>query len=130
MDLSDLHKKMLVQRLEKLKQPKEELGRKKGEEQNDDEGLGDEELATVKAIPTTVTPGFGNEEDGLGTTDEIDLESGGKAYSWQDRYRPRKPRYFNRVKTAYDWNKCNKTHTPEDWGTSSISFILTWSIQP
>lgn len=31
-------------------------------------------------------------------------------FSWQDKYRPRKPRYFNRVKTGYDWNKYNQTH--------------------
>lgn len=33
-----------------------------------------------------------------------------QAYWWQDKYRPRKPRYFNRVKTGYEWNKYNRTH--------------------
>lgn len=33
-----------------------------------------------------------------------------KSMSWQDKYRPRKPRYFNRVKTGYDWNKYNQMH--------------------
>ena len=27
-----------------------------------------------------------------------------------DKYKPRKPHYFNRVKTGYDWNKYNQTH--------------------
>jgi len=27
-----------------------------------------------------------------------------------DKYKPRKPRYLNRVKTGYDWNQYNKTH--------------------
>lgn len=40
--------------------------------------------------------------------DEISLP--GATYWWKDKYRPRKPRYFNRVKTGYDWNKYNKTH--------------------
>jgi hypothetical protein len=39
----------------------------------------------------------------------VTLEAKNK-YSWQDRYAPRKPRYFNRVKTGYDWNKYNQTH--------------------
>ena len=34
--------------------------------------------------------------------------------AWQDKYRPRKPRYFNRVKTGYDWNKYNQTHYDHD----------------
>ena len=33
-----------------------------------------------------------------------------KQYGWHDKYRPRKPRYFNRVKTGYSWNKYNQTH--------------------
>ncbi|KAG6880421.1 hypothetical protein C0992_000023 [Termitomyces sp. T32_za158] len=26
------------------------------------------------------------------------------SYNWEDKYRPRKPRYFNRVHTGYEWN--------------------------
>lgn len=26
------------------------------------------------------------------------------------RYAPRKPRYFNRIHTGYEWNKYNQTH--------------------
>jgi len=29
-------------------------------------------------------------------------------YMWSDKYRPRKPRYYNRVHTGYEWNKYNK----------------------
>ncbi|KAF7331853.1 Ubiquitin activating enzyme [Mycena kentingensis (nom. inval.)] len=32
------------------------------------------------------------------------------SYNWEDKYRPRKPRYFNRVQTGYEWNKYNQTH--------------------
>eukprot|EP00043_Microstomoeca_roanoka_P006294 m.61715 g.61715 ORF g.61715 m.61715 type:complete len:801 (-) comp13355_c0_seq1:413-2815(-) len=42
-------------------------------------------------------------------TDELQLEAGGD-YLWKDKYRPRKPRYFNRVFTGYDWNEYNRTH--------------------
>merc|ERR1719385_81661 len=33
---------------------------------------------------------------------------------WHEKYRPRKPRYFNRVKTGYSWNKYNQTHYDPD----------------
>ncbi|VDO94157.1 unnamed protein product [Soboliphyme baturini] len=33
-----------------------------------------------------------------------------KTYLWSDKYRPRKPRYFNRVHTGFEWNKYNQTH--------------------
>ncbi|KAJ1821683.1 hypothetical protein IWW57_000231 [Coemansia sp. S610] len=36
------------------------------------------------------------------------------SYSWQDKHRPRKPRYFNRVHTGYEWNKYNQTHYDKD----------------
>lgn len=32
------------------------------------------------------------------------------SYTWEDKWRPRKPRYFNRVHTGYEWNKYNQTH--------------------
>merc|ERR1711920_114118 len=31
-----------------------------------------------------------------------------------DKYKPRKPRFFNRVKTGFDWNKYNQTHYDHD----------------
>lgn len=33
---------------------------------------------------------------------------------WELKYRPRKPRFFNRVKTGYEWNKYNQTHYDRD----------------
>lgn len=116
MELSELHSKMLVCQLEKLEQKKEELskrtseaGAKKdnGADNNDDEG-DDGRMAA----PKNVAPDFGDLEEELGLTDEIDVHA--KGYSWQDKYRPRKPRYFNRVKTGYDWNKYNQTHYDHD----------------
>lgn len=32
----------------------------------------------------------------------------------EDKFRPRKPKYFNRVKTGYEWNKYNQTHYDVD----------------
>ncbi|XP_067665773.1 splicing factor Cactin-like [Haliotis asinina] len=33
-----------------------------------------------------------------------------QAFLWSDKYRPRKPRFFNRVHTGFEWNKYNQTH--------------------
>ncbi|KAH8174582.1 conserved mid region of cactin domain-containing protein [Sarocladium implicatum] len=33
---------------------------------------------------------------------------------WTDKYKPRKPRYFNRVQMGYEWNKYNQTHYDHD----------------
>ncbi|XP_049826511.1 cactin isoform X2 [Aethina tumida] len=43
---------------------------------------------------------------------ESSLES--QVYLWSDKYRPRKPRYFNRVHTGFEWNKYNQTHYDMD----------------
>ena len=37
-----------------------------------------------------------------------------QVYWWHDKYRPRRPKYFNRVHTGYDWNKYNQTHYDGD----------------
>lgn len=44
--------------------------------------------------------------------DEVPVEQ--KTYLWHDKYRPRKPRYFNRVHTGFEWNKYNQTHYDHD----------------
>eukprot|EP00934_Nitzschia_sp_Nitz4_P007765 Nitzschia sp. Nitz4//scaffold3_size479765//375093//376886//NITZ4_000158-RA/size479765-processed-gene-1.485-mRNA-1//1//CDS//3329550932//7755//frame0 len=105
-DLADLHSKMLVRQVERLEK------RKKEESQQDDEPeQSQKEVASM--VPKNVEPDFGNREDELGAADEVALSTT-KAYSWQDRYAPRKPKYFNRVKTGYDWNKYNQTHYDHD----------------
>eukprot|EP00252_Welwitschia_mirabilis_P015341 TRINITY_DN3371_c0_g1_i1.p1 TRINITY_DN3371_c0_g1~~TRINITY_DN3371_c0_g1_i1.p1 ORF type:complete len:672 (-),score=177.94 TRINITY_DN3371_c0_g1_i1:244-2259(-) len=48
----------------------------------------------------------------LGSGSEVNLES--QVYWWHDKYRPRKPKYFNRVHTGYEWNKYNQTHYDHD----------------
>ncbi|KAL8284284.1 hypothetical protein RQP46_005033 [Phenoliferia psychrophenolica] len=44
----------------------------------------------------------------------LEVEMSKTAYSWEDKYRPRKPRYFNKVHTGYEWNKYNQTHYDTD----------------
>lgn len=47
-------------------------------------------------------------QDETAFTDEVNIEQ--QTFLWSDKYRPRKPRYFNRVHTGFDWNKYNQTH--------------------
>lgn len=43
--------------------------------------------------------------------DALDLSTGKpQQLDYSDRYRPRKPRYFNRVHTGYEWNRYNQMH--------------------
>lgn len=34
----------------------------------------------------------------------------GVKYEWSDKYKPRKPKFFNRVKSGFEWNPYNKKH--------------------
>jgi len=54
----------------------------------------------------------GMEEDEEMFDMEIPVEN--KVYSLQDKLRPRKPKFFNRVHTGYEWNKYNQTHYDHD----------------
>lgn len=49
-----------------------------------------------------------DEEEELYNLEELIVNP--TTYNWEDKYRPRKPRYFNRVHTGYEWNKYNQTH--------------------
>eukprot|EP01117_Protostelium_nocturnum_P012870 TRINITY_DN4765_c0_g3_i2.p1 TRINITY_DN4765_c0_g3~~TRINITY_DN4765_c0_g3_i2.p1 ORF type:complete len:465 (+),score=205.70 TRINITY_DN4765_c0_g3_i2:311-1705(+) len=51
------------------------------------------------------------EENEEGFKDEVALS---KTYDWSDQHRPRRPKYFNRVHTGYEWNKYNQTHYDQD----------------
>ncbi|XP_072957289.1 splicing factor Cactin [Typha angustifolia] len=65
------------------------------------------ELKAMKAM------GAMEEGDAVfGSGAEINLDS--QVYWWHDKYRPRKPKYFNRVHTGYEWNKYNQTHYDHD----------------
>jgi hypothetical protein len=48
----------------------------------------------------------------FGSGIEVKLDS--QVYWWHDQYRPRKPKYFSRVHTGYEWNKYNQTHYDHD----------------
>ena len=55
--------------------------------------------------------GADESEEEFGDLDEgLDLAPAATNYDWSDRYRPRKPRFFNRVQTGFEWNQYNQTH--------------------
>lgn len=56
---------------------------------------------------------FRRAKEGMGQDEaqfSVEMPLTGKAYLWADKYRPRKPRFFNRVHTGFEWNKYNQTH--------------------
>lgn len=50
--------------------------------------------------------GMGDDEAQFSVEATVDQPT----YIWSEKYRPRKPRYFNRVHTGFEWNKYNQTH--------------------
>ncbi|KAF2884248.1 hypothetical protein ILUMI_21940 [Ignelater luminosus] len=54
--------------------------------------------------------GMGEDEAQFSVEAALDSQ----VYLWSDKYRPRKPRYFNRVHTGFEWNKYNQTHYDMD----------------
>lgn len=51
---------------------------------------------------------------GAQASSNSDAKVGTSRYTANDKYRPRKPRYFNRVHTGYNWSKYNRTHYDHD----------------
>ena len=110
--LSEEHSKMLVRQLERLEKRREELARARDSGMSADEQAEESEDVKVEESLDPLQFPDGDLEEELGLSSEIDLAS--KSYSWQDKYRPRKPRYFNRIKNGWDWNTYNKTHYEKD----------------
>eukprot|EP01018_Ginkgo_biloba_P033425 Gb_26930 [translate_table: standard] len=75
----------------------------------------DDSIELTNQERTLAMKAMGAMEEGdvvLGSGAEVNLES--QVYWWHDKYRPRKPKYFNRVHTGYEWNKYNQTHYDHD----------------
>ncbi|KAM9718709.1 splicing factor Cactin [Menidia menidia] len=67
---------------------------------------GDANESAEDAFVRRAKQGMGNEEAQF----SVEFPLTGKMYLWADKYRPRKPRFFNRVHTGFEWNKYNQTH--------------------
>jgi len=61
--------------------------------------------AEERALEKEARKGMGEDEATFSVESALE-----QSYEWSDKYRPRKPRYFNRVHTGFEWNKYNQTH--------------------
>ncbi|KAI9281148.1 mid region of cactin-domain-containing protein [Sporodiniella umbellata] len=102
-DLKELMEKRREVLSSKLitRKPKMEI-----EEEVKEEKHHDESVASTVLFEQEAAKGVDEDEDLF----NIEAEIAHQTYNWQDKYRPRKPRYFNRVHTGYEWNKYNQTH--------------------
>ncbi|XP_046398642.1 cactin [Ischnura elegans] len=66
--------------------------------------------AEEQALQREARKGMTDDEAEFSVEASIDNQ----VYLWSDKYRPRKPRYFNRVHTGFEWNKYNQTHYDMD----------------
>lgn len=74
-------------------------------------GNEDTSLATKALYDREAAQGLLDNEE-LFTTEAVVPDP--KRPDWAVRYKPRKPRYFNRVQMGYEWNKYNQTHFDHD----------------
>lgn len=85
------------------------LVHKKEESQdyNDITSLNEDELYLRE-----VENGFEENEEAFKDIVALDDQNENSLKQWaaNDKYRPRKPKFFNKVKTGYEWNKYNQTH--------------------
>ena len=58
-----------------------------------------------------VARGVGEDEEVFAGEEDV---APSRKPAWAEQYRPRKPRYFNRVQMGYEWNKYNQTHYDHD----------------
>ncbi|XP_071964525.1 splicing factor Cactin-like [Antedon mediterranea] len=75
-------------------------------------------MATGSAKDTAESEFIKKARMGMGSDEatfavEMDIKKQ-EPYLWSDKYRPRKPRFFNRVHTGFEWNKYNQTHYDMD----------------
>ncbi|KEF56765.1 uncharacterized protein A1O9_06955 [Exophiala aquamarina CBS 119918] len=69
--------------------------------------------STTKALFDREVAKGVNEDEEVFTGEEEVTTSDTQAL-WMGKYRPRKPKYFNRVQMGYEWNKYNQTHYDHD----------------
>lgn len=82
--------------------------------------IGTERFSQVDTVDfSQVTKALYDREVAKGVDENEEIFTGEEAVTtsqpqWSDKYKPRKPRYFNRVQMGYDWNKYNQTHYDHD----------------
>lgn len=83
---------------------------------NNASSLDEAKLATMtsdeRAFMDAASKGMNNQEESSFSCETAvrGPDNRTQTYAWADKYQPRKPRYFNRVHTGFEWNKYNQTH--------------------
>ena len=57
--------------------------------------------------------GKGMAADEVAFSEQVEVKNS-RLHLWRDKYKARKPRFFNRVHTGFEWNKYNQTHYDSD----------------
>lgn len=91
--------------------PVGDLKREKGEERDVLGQLVDNSGKAREWLQMEKEKRLDEEEEPMDGTEEVRITD---IPNWSEKFRPRKPRYFNRVKTGYEWNKYNQTHYDHD----------------
>ena len=66
---------------------------------------------STSAFDREVARGLGENEEIFTAEEPVTTKN---LSSWSHLHRPRKPKYFNRIQTGYEWNKYNQTHYDHD----------------
>jgi len=74
-------------------------------------GSDDLSLSTKALFDREVAKGVDEDEEVFAGEEEVETKN---KDLWMGKYRPRKPKYFNRVQMGYEWNKYNQTHYDHD----------------
>ncbi len=65
------------------------------------------------SVAAAAAAGLGDQEEAGGGDDCVEVATP-QQHAWQARFKPRKPRFFHRVKTGWAWNKYNRAHYDKD----------------
>ncbi|KAG5438947.1 hypothetical protein PCANB_002277 [Pneumocystis canis] len=79
----------------------------KQSEQNNQDTNDDSFAAITNALYEREVAKGENDDEELFNIDEEIVQA---TPSWADIHRPRKPKFYNRVQTGYDWNRYNQVH--------------------
>ncbi|KIV95988.1 hypothetical protein PV10_03573 [Exophiala mesophila] len=70
--------------------------------------------STKALLDREVAKGVNEDEEIFAGEEEVTTSASQAVWIGQGKYRPRKPKYFNRVQMGYEWNKYNQTHYDHD----------------
>ncbi|CAI5712957.1 unnamed protein product [Hyaloperonospora brassicae] len=119
--LAELHEAMLTKLADLMEEHEQRAAEEAAARAAEDETCGvvdehgrDAGRAAREMEQSFAQKGLDEAEERLGASEEVALSDAKAVPRWSEKYQPRKPRYFNRVKTGYEWNKYNQTHYDHD----------------